>query len=76
MFLLMVSNMLIAHLVFPSSQFAIPYSVANYWFTWCAGAFLAEQYLAGKRLFAGYSLPVALIGFVLVVLFQMRYQVK
>lgn len=38
-------------------------SLPRYWFIWCAGAWLAEQHLGGKRLFAQIAGPCSVLFF-------------
>jgi peptidoglycan/LPS O-acetylase OafA/YrhL len=38
-------------------------SLPRYWFMWCAGAWLAEQHLIGKRLFAQFAGPCSMLFF-------------
>lgn len=72
-------TIIIIFLLTPASYFAVqsiaPHSklvaqgfVFNNWFTWCAGAFLAERYINGQRLFGKFSLTIALLGSVATIL--------
>jgi peptidoglycan/LPS O-acetylase OafA/YrhL len=67
-FLLVPANWLMGHFVFPHSKYIALFSITGYWFTWCAGAFLAERYWNTQRLFGRYSLSIAFVGFVAIIL--------
>jgi hypothetical protein len=56
------------HIILPNSTIVAPGFISNHWFNWCAGAFLAERYVKGQRLFGKSSLKVAAAGFIATIL--------
>lgn len=67
-FLLVPISYLAVHFMAPHSKLVAPGFISNHWFTWCAGAFLAEQYINDQRLFGKSSLIIALLGFITIIL--------
>jgi peptidoglycan/LPS O-acetylase OafA/YrhL len=66
--LLVPASYVVLHIILPNSTIVAPGFISNHWFNWCAGAFLAERYVNGQRLFGKFSLIVALAGFVATIL--------
>ena len=46
--------------------------VIKYWFIWVAGAFFAEKYFSGEKLFGKWVKPIIAIGFILTFIFKIN----
>jgi peptidoglycan/LPS O-acetylase OafA/YrhL len=67
-FLLVPVSWFASHYLFPQSHLVAPCFITNYWFNWCAGAFLAERYWNSTRVFGRHNLLVAIVGFFAIIL--------